>query len=123
MIRAAESTSKTDTGRHRPANEDSAFARSPVFVVADGMGGAQAGEVASRIAIEAFQHALPSDGSPEERLADRAKDANRRIYEISSSKHEFAGMGTTLTAVYLDELDLAVAHVGDSRAYLFRDEK
>src|SRR5205085_1474239 len=65
----------------------------------------------------------PSDGSPEERLADRAKDANRRIYEISSSKHEFAGMGTTLTAVYLDELDLAVAHVGDSRAYLFRDEK
>ena len=123
MLRAAQTTWKTDTGRQRRDNEDSAFARSPVFVVADGMGGAQAGEVASRMAIEAFERELPSDGSPEERLADRAKDANRRIYEISSSKHEFAGMGTTLTAVYLDELDLAIAHVGDSRAYLFRNEK
>ena len=85
------------------------------------MGGAQAGEVASRIAVEAFQRELARVGSPEERLADRAQDANRRIYEISRSEHERAGMGTTLTAVYLDETAIAVAHVGDSRAYLFRD--
>ena len=123
MLRAAQTTSKTDTGRQRRDNEDSAFARSPLFVVADGMGGAQAGEVASRMAVEAFQRGLPPEGSPEQRLADRAQDANRRIYEISRSEHERAGMGTTLTAVYLNDSELAIAHVGDSRAYLFRDEK
>jgi protein phosphatase len=121
MLRVAQTTWKTDTGRQRRDNEDSAFARSPLFVVADGMGGAQAGEVASRMAVEAFQRELSPQGSPEERLADRAKDANRRIYEISSSEHERAGMGTTLTAVYLDDSALAIAHVGDSRAYLLRD--
>src|SRR3979411_1058921 len=103
MLRAAQTTWKTDTGRQRRDNEDSAFARSPLFVVADGMGGAQAGEVASRMAIEAFAQELPEQGSPEERLADRAQDANRRIYEISRTEHERAGVGTTLTAVSLDE--------------------
>jgi protein phosphatase len=120
MLRASQSTCKTDTGRQRRENEDSAFARAPLFVVADGMGGAQAGEVASRLAVEAFEAELPEAGTPEERLADRAQDANRRIYEISRTEHERAGMGTTLTAVYVDESRLSVAHVGDSRAYLFR---
>jgi protein phosphatase len=92
-----------------------------VFVVADGMGGAQAGEVASRIAVDAFAEGLPEEGSPEERLASVALTANRRIYELSRSESERAGMGTTLTAAYLGENDLAIAHVGDSRAYLFRD--
>ena len=121
MLRAAQTTWKTDTGRQRRDNEDSAFARAPVFVIADGMGGAQAGEVASRIAVEAFQEELPQQGTPEERLADVAQVANRRIHEISRTQHERAGMGTTLTAVYVDDSSLAVAHVGDSRAYLFRD--
>jgi protein phosphatase len=121
MLRVAQTTWKTDTGRQRRDNEDSAFARAPVFVIADGMGGAQAGEVASQIAVEAFQEALPQQGTPEERLADVAQVANRRIYDISRSEHERAGMGTTLTAVYVDDSSLAVAHVGDSRAYLFRD--
>ncbi|MGH2868550.1 MAG: Stp1/IreP family PP2C-type Ser/Thr phosphatase [Solirubrobacteraceae bacterium] len=120
MLRAAHTTWKTDTGRQRRDNEDNAFARAPLFVIADGMGGAQAGEVASKLAVEAFQGELPDSGSPEERLANRARDANRKIYEISRSEHERAGMGTTLTAVYVDDADLAVAHVGDSRAYLFR---
>jgi protein phosphatase len=121
MLRAAHTSWKTDTGRQRRDNEDSAFARAPLFVVADGMGGAQAGEVASKLAVEAFEVELPEQGSPEERLSSRAQDANRRIYEISRTEHERAGMGTTLTAVYVDETDIAVAHVGDSRAYLFRD--
>jgi protein phosphatase len=121
MIRAAESTFKTDKGRQRPENEDSAFARSPVFVVADGMGGAQAGEVASRIAIEAFESGLGDSGSPEERLAGRVREANRQIYDRSRSEHGREGMGTTLTAAYLDDGSVAIAHVGDSRAYLFRD--
>ncbi len=121
MLRAADTIAQSDTGRHRPVNEDSAFARAPVFVVADGMGGAQAGEVASRIAVETFQQGLPEDGTPAERLAMRAKEANRRIYDLSKAAQERAGMGTTLTAAYLDDTNLAIAHVGDSRAYLFRD--
>ena len=121
MLRAAHTTWKTDTGRQRRENEDSAFARAPLFVIADGMGGAQAGEVASKIAVEVFEGGLPEQGTPEERLVESAQTANRRIYEISSTEHERAGMGTTLTAVYVDDSDIAVAHVGDSRAYLYRD--
>jgi serine/threonine protein phosphatase PrpC len=121
MLRAAETTCKTDTGRQRRDNEDSAFARAPVFVVADGMGGAQAGEVASRIAVEAFEHGLPGDGNPEERLATRVREANNQIYERSRADRGRAGMGTTLTAAYVDDAHVAIAHVGDSRAYLFRD--
>jgi PPM family protein phosphatase len=121
MLRAADTTCKTDTGRQRRDNEDSAFARAPVFVVADGMGGAQAGEVASRIAVEAFEQGLPDSGSPEERLATRVREANAQIYERSRADRGRAGMGTTLTAAYVDDTHVAIAHVGDSRAYLFRD--
>jgi PPM family protein phosphatase len=121
MIRAAETIQMTDTGRQRRDNEDSMYVRAPVFVVADGMGGAQAGEVASRIAVEAFEQGLPESGSPEERLADRVREANRRIHELSHADLERHGMGTTLTAAYLDDSHLAIAHVGDSRAYLYRD--
>jgi PPM family protein phosphatase len=121
MLRAADTICRTDTGRQRRDNEDNAFARAPVFVVADGMGGAQAGEVASRIAIEAFEQGLPDSGSPEERLATRAREANHQIYERSRADRGRAGMGTTLTAAYVDDAHLAIAHVGDSRAYMFRD--
>ncbi len=122
MLRAADTIWKTDTGRQRRDNEDNAFVRAPLFVVADGMGGAQAGEVASKLAVDEFHDALPDEGSAEERLTDRIRAANRRIYELSRTEHEHAGMGTTLTAAYLDDDDhLAVAHVGDSRAYIFRD--
>jgi serine/threonine protein phosphatase PrpC len=121
MLRAAETTQMTDTGRQRSGNEDALFARAPVFVVADGMGGAQAGEVASQMAIEAFEQGLPDSGSPEERLTSRIQEANRRIHELSRTKPEHRGMGTTLTAAYVDDAHVAVAHVGDSRAYLFRE--
>ncbi len=121
MLRAADAIAKTDTGRQRRDNEDCVLARPPVFVVADGMGGAQAGEVASGIAVEAFAEGLAGSGTAEERLASRAREANRRIFELAASQRERAGMGTTLTAAYLDESQLAIAHVGDSRAYLFRD--
>jgi PPM family protein phosphatase len=121
MLRAAETALKTDTGRQRRDNEDNAFARAPVFVVADGMGGAQAGEVASKIATETFEKGLPDSGSPEERLAERVREANHQIHELSRADRERAGMGTTLTAAYVDDTSVAIAHVGDSRAYLFRD--
>lgn len=121
MLRVAEHVEKSDTGLARRANEDNFFVRSPLFVVADGMGGAQAGEVASRLAAETFAPGLPEGGTVEERLATRVLEANSRIYRLSREDSERAGMGTTLTAIYVDGEELAVAHVGDSRAYLWRD--
>jgi PPM family protein phosphatase len=121
MLRVAEQYTGSDTGRQRRANEDSLLARSPLFVVADGMGGAQAGEVASRIAVETFQPGLADASEPERALAALALDANARIHELSHSSAEHAGMGTTLTAIYVGEEQVAIAHVGDSRAYCLRD--
>jgi PPM family protein phosphatase len=121
VLRVAEQYAGTDTGRQRRANEDSMLARAPLFVVADGMGGAQAGEVASRIAVESFEPGVADAGQPEAALAALAQQANARIYELSHSHAEQAGMGTTLTAVYVGEREIAIAHVGDSRAYRLRD--
>jgi PPM family protein phosphatase len=121
MLRVADQYAGTDTGRQRRANEDSLLARSPLFVVADGMGGAQAGEVASRIAVESFRHGLDDASQPEAALATLALAANTRIHELSHSNAEHAGMGTTLTAVYVGDQEVAIAHVGDSRAYCLRD--
>src|SRR6201996_3785616 len=121
MLRVAEHYSGTDTGRQRRANEDSLLARAPLFVVADGMGGAQAGEVASRLAVESFEPGVQDASQPEAALAALAPPANARIYELSHSNAEQAGMGTTLTAVYVGEREIAIAHVGDSRAYRLRE--
>jgi protein phosphatase len=123
MLRVAEHFEKSDTGRQRRANEDSFFVRAPLFVVADGMGGAQAGEVASRLAAETFAGGLPDAGTPEQRLETRVRAANTRIHEVSQEDRALNGMGTTLTAAYLDGAELALAHVGDSRAYLLRDSE
>jgi PPM family protein phosphatase len=120
MLRVAEHYAGTDTGRQRRANEDSLLARSPLFVVADGMGGAQAGEVASRIAVESFSRGLDDAARPELALSELVLAANSRIHELSHSNAEQAGMGTTLTAVYVGEQEVAIAHVGDSRAYCLR---
>ncbi|MDX6689099.1 MAG: family protein phosphatase [Solirubrobacteraceae bacterium] len=124
MLRVAtDHFSHSDTGRQRRTNEDAFLARAPVFVVADGMGGAQAGEVASRVAVETFERGLgeASAGSAEQLLAERVQAANARIYEMSQAEQGHAGMGTTLTAAHVGEHDVAIAHVGDSRAYRLRD--
>ena len=125
MLRVVEQYSGTDTGRQRRANEDSLLARAPLFVVADGMGGAQAGEVASRMAVDAFRRGLDDSASsdPEGSLTARAQEANARIYELSQANAERKGMGTTLTAAYVGPAEVSVAHVGDSRAYCLRDEE
>jgi serine/threonine protein phosphatase PrpC len=124
MLRVAtDYFSHSDTGRQRRANEDAYMARSPIFVVADGMGGAQAGEVASRIAVEAFERGFDDNGgaSPEQLLAERVREANARIHEMSQAEQDRAGMGTTITAAHVGEHEIAIAHVGDSRAYRLRD--
>jgi PPM family protein phosphatase len=123
MLRVAEEAHKTDTGRQRQANEDSYFARAPLFAVADGMGGAQAGEVASRIAARAFERRRNvSDEEPAEgQLEEIAQQANREIHKLAQEDSSRAGMGTTLTAALLRDDEVALGHVGDSRAYLLRD--
>jgi protein phosphatase len=121
MLKVVEQAFRTDTGRQRDANEDSYFADSPVFAVADGMGGARAGEVASRLAAESFDTVQRGTESPEAYLRAIAKTANARIHRVSQSDKSRSGMGTTLTAALVEGDEVGFAHVGDSRAYLFRD--
>jgi protein phosphatase len=123
MLRVAEHFERTDTGRQRRGNEDAFYARAPLFAVADGMGGAQAGEVASHLAVEVLEQGLPdAGGSVEERLRARVREANARIMESAQADDARAGMGTTLTVAYVGEDDLTVAHVGDSRLYRLRGD-
>ncbi len=119
MLRISEQFHASDLGRQRQGNEDNYFVRSPLFVVADGMGGAQAGEVASEMAVDSFDAGLP-DGSVADALVRIIQDANRRIHDRSRSDEQAAGMGTTCTAAYVGESEVTIAHVGDSRAYLWR---
>jgi PPM family protein phosphatase len=123
VLRVIEEAARTDTGRQRTANEDAYFARSPVYAVADGMGGAQAGEVAARIAAEAFEGRLADDANPERELARIASEANRKIFQLARDDASHSGMGTTLTGALLSEDEISIVHVGDSRAYLFRDDE
>src|SRR2546421_3548727 len=116
-----EKASLTDVGRQRQGNEDSYLEQSPLFAVADGMGGARAGEVASRIAVEMLAGSSPADGSPERHLAEVTKEANRQIYEKAQADSQLAGMGTTLTAALVTGREVAIGHVGDSRLYRLRD--
>jgi PPM family protein phosphatase len=116
-----EHTGRTDVGRQRTANEDSLVVRPPMFAVADGMGGAKAGEVASALAVEAVESARDSGDPTEEQLAAIVRSANRRIYDLAVSDESRRGMGTTLTLVKVHDNQVSIAHVGDSRAYLMRD--
>ena len=120
MLRISEQFHASDLGRQRQGNEDNYFVRAPLFVVADGMGGAQAGEVASEIAVDSFDGGL-GNGAPSEGLVRVIQEANRRIHDRSRTDEQAAGMGTTCTAAYVGEADVTIAHVGDSRAYLWRD--
>jgi protein phosphatase len=121
MLRVVEEAHRTDTGRQRHANEDSYFARAPVFAVADGMGGAQAGEVASQIAARAFEPALDDEEAAESQLRSVVQDANSKIHQLAQQDSSRAGMGTTLTAALVRGDEVSLAHVGDSRAYVLRD--
>ena len=120
-LQIAEDSYKTDTGRQRTTNEDSYFARGPLYAVADGMGGAQAGEVASRIAAEAFEPAERGAEAAEAFLRSVVQSANSQIHSLSQHDASRSGMGTTLTAALLEGEEIAIGHVGDSRAYRFRE--
>jgi PPM family protein phosphatase len=121
-MRLGDSAGRTDAGRVRRRNEDSFVLDPPLFAVADGMGGAQAGEVASRLAAAAFREYHEADRlEPAERVEAIIQEANRRIYERARTDSEASGMGTTVTAAILTNGRVSIGHVGDSRAYRLRN--
>jgi PPM family protein phosphatase len=123
-LRIVEEAGLTHVGRQRHTNEDRLYESPPLFAVADGMGGARAGEVASQLAVDEFaEHADGGGGAAEEWLAQVVRAANRKIYELAQADESRAGMGTTLTAALVGEHEITLAHVGDSRAYRFRDDE
>ena len=111
----------TDPGRRRRRNEDAYVCEPPLFAIADGMGGAQAGEVASGLAAAVLEEAT-GDERGEERVASLIQEANRRVFQRSNEDAATSGMGTTMTVALLDNADgtIAFGHVGDSRAYRVR---
>jgi protein phosphatase len=129
----------TDVGRKRKGNEDNLVANPEqrLFVVADGMGGHAAGEVASKVAVEAIDEFIQLTGGDQEitwpfgldetisydgnRLKTAIRFANRRVLEATKEKAEYEGMATTVAAVLVDGSTANLAHVGDSRIYLYRD--
>lgn len=116
------SHARTDAGRKRRGNEDAFVCRPPLFAIADGMGGAQAGEVASALAAEALTD-VTIDGGGERRIAELIREANRRVHERASTDAATTGMGTTITVALVEEDGhVAFGHVGDSRAYRLRDD-
>jgi PPM family protein phosphatase len=122
-VRIASSAAESNVGRKRRHNEDSYVSAPPVFAVADGMGGAQAGEVASGIAANTVaETASDPSASPEERVVALIKAANLRVHERASSDASASGMGTTMTVALLgDDGVVTIGHVGDSRAYRLRN--
>ncbi len=109
----------TDPGRRRRRNEDAYVVQPPLFAVADGMGGAQAGEIASRIAASVLRDSGAEAG--EDAVVALIQEANRRVYEAAASDEARAGMGTTMTAALVEGDTVRIGHVGDSRAYRVRD--
>jgi len=119
-VRLGRTFGLSDPGRRRRRNEDAYVVSPPLFAVADGMGGAQAGELASRIAVEAMGAEAMTSG--EERVTTLIREANRRIFARSSEDASASGMGTTMTAALVGEDGVVtIGHVGDSRAYLLRE--
>src|SRR5215217_1589745 len=120
-LRVVEYAQLSDVGRQREGNEDSLLVDPPLFVVADGMGGAQAGEVASGLAVETLGERPPDDGNVEEGLTEAIAEANKRIHDKSQDDRSLSGMGTTLTAAVVHDGKVTIGHVGDSRAYRWRE--
>ena len=111
----------TDTGRKRRHNEDAFVVEPPLFAVADGMGGAQAGELASSLAAAALKDSQEPGEGGEDRVNELIQQANRRVYERQSQDAAASGMGTTMTVALVEDGRVAIGHVGDSRAYLIRE--
>jgi PPM family protein phosphatase len=115
------STGLSHPGRKRRRNEDAWVCHPPLFAVADGMGGARGGEIASRVAATALGESV--NGSGESRVVALIQEANRQVYERAREDSDASGMGTTITVALFESGIVSIGHVGDSRAYLIRDRK
>ena len=114
---------RTDPGRKRRRNEDAFVVEPPLFAIADGMGGAQAGEVASALAAGALKGS-GANGGGQARVIELIQEANRRVHERASTDASTSGMGTTMTVALVEnDGTVTIGHVGDSRAYLLRDDR
>ncbi len=111
--------SSTHPGRKRRHNEDAYVVEPPLFAVADGMGGAKAGEIASSLAAAALTDSA-EDGTGQERVVALIQEANRRVFERARDDQSASGMGTTMTVAVVEDGRVVIGHVGDSRAYLLR---
>jgi protein phosphatase len=116
MIGLGQRAAASDPGKRRRRNEDAYVVEPPLFAVADGMGGAQAGEIAAKIATSVLR-----DSSGEQAVVELIKEANRRVYEAAADDETRSGMGTTITAAIVEDDAVQIGHVGDSRAYRIRD--
>jgi protein phosphatase len=121
MSQLGNSTGLSHPGRRRRRNEDAWVCHPPLFAVADGMGGARGGEIASRVAAMALGESV--DGSGEERVVALIQKANRQVYERAREDSDASGMGTTITVALFEDGLVSIGHVGDSRAYLIREHK
>lgn len=128
-----KTANKSDVGLIRTVNEDRAVVQGrlngfTMAIVADGMGGHQAGDIASQIAIDTVQRELQdiyigmSPDECERRIADAVQKANREVFEIASNQEQYQGMGTTIVVALVSEELIIIAHIGDSRAYKLDDE-
>jgi protein phosphatase len=112
---------KTDIGNYREKNEDYFYADSNLFIVADGMGGHRAGEIASKTAVETFVKNFYKSLKPEnikQALSFSINSANKEVYKKSIAKLEYGGMGTTFTCCYIHNNTAYIIHVGDTRLYI-----
>ena len=124
MTLALRFSARSDVGLVRQGNEDSGYAGPRLLVVADGMGGHAAGELASAAAVATLAELELSDPAPEEvlpGLAAAVESAGVNIGQVVADNPDFAGMGTTVTALFWQGERVAVVHVGDSRAYVLRE--
>jgi protein phosphatase len=123
--RVVERSGESDAGLKRTINQDRLLAESPLFVVADGMGGHLGGEVAAGLAIDVFreQCSLYSETDVAAALCALVEEANRRIYARGQEDIQYKGMGTTVVAALVHDDSVTLAHVGDSRAYRLRAGK
>ncbi len=123
-------SARTDTGRLRKGNEDNLYADANeyrgLFIVADGMGGHAAGEVASQMAVDIIASELAdlndlADPLAGPRFSDTLKKANREVFQRTMKEVDKTGMGSTASALLLSDTRFLIGHVGDSRIYLVRD--
>ncbi len=110
-----------EVGLVRKNNQDSGLANSAMLAVADGMGGAAAGDLASAIAVDTLTSVAAADHQPLASVSQALRSANERIADLIANDTKLDGMGTTATVAVLDGDQIRLAHIGDSRAYLFRD--